>query len=73
MMNDGLGSDTFAEIDSAEVRNKPFLSEHTSFAASFEGNSYIVYLVAHNVAGSTASESIGFVLASQPEAPESGP
>jgi hypothetical protein len=47
MMNNGDGSDIFTEIDSEEIRNKPFLASHTSFAATAEGNLYIIYLVAY--------------------------
>lgn len=73
MMNNGEGSDTFTEIDSEQIRNKPFLASHTSFTATTEGNTYIIYLVANNVAGSVKSESIGFVLASEPASTADGP
>lgn len=66
MMNDGNGGDDFSDIDSSAFLNKPLLQEHTSFAAIVEGNTYVVYLKAYNVAGITVSESVAFVLASVP-------
>jgi hypothetical protein len=40
-MNDGAGGDTFTEIDSAEIRDKPLYTVHTTTAPSVIGATYI--------------------------------
>jgi hypothetical protein len=40
-MNDGKGGDIFTEIDSAQIRNKPTYTKHTTTAATIVGATYI--------------------------------
>jgi hypothetical protein len=72
-MNDGAGSDTFSEIDSAAVKDKPALSLHSSTSPSTLGATYRFKLKAYNVVGSTYSESVGYVIADLPTAPATAP
>jgi hypothetical protein len=40
-MNNGLGGDLLTEIDAAEVNDKPFYTEHTTYAPTIVGSTYI--------------------------------
>ena len=72
-MNDGSGSDVLIEIDSAEIRDKPLYTVHTTTAPTVIGATYIYQLRAYNINGETASETVAFVLASVPDAPTQAP
>jgi len=71
---------TYAEVDSAEVRDKPNLHEHSVLPTNFDvggqtdvGKTFHFRLEAINVAGVLSSASLGVVLADAPAAPSSGP
>lgn len=72
-MNNGAGGDTFTEIDSAAVKDKPALALHSTTSATTLGATYRFKLKAYNVVGSTYSESVGYVIADLPTAPASAP
>ena len=70
------GGATFAEIDTAEVRDKQNLQSHTVLASNFDqagqtdlGKSFLLYVEAVNVAGLLPSSTIAVVLADAPAGP----
>jgi hypothetical protein len=68
---------TDAEVDAAQVRDKPTLHEHTllptNFAPADLGTAFILRLEARNYAGVLSSTGLAVVLADAPAAPASGP
>ena len=40
-MNDGMSGDVLTEIDTSQVRDKPFYTEHTTTVPNLLGNTYI--------------------------------
>ena len=40
-MNDGMGGDVLTEIDTSQIRDKPFYTEHTTTVPTLLGNTYI--------------------------------
>ena len=65
-----VDSGTFAEYDSSNVQNKPFLSSYTlDLSSQTVGLIYQVYVVAVNRAGSTDSDTVSFTLSSVPSKP----
>ena len=72
-MNDGEGGDTYTEIDSSAIRDKPHYLEHTTTAASVPGNFYYFKVAAYNSNGLVYSESVGFTLGEKPDQPSVAP
>jgi len=72
-MNDGAGGDSFSEIDSAEVADKPYYTEHTTSTPNIVGATYLFYLKAININGECTSESVAFILADKPATPTAAP
>jgi hypothetical protein len=72
-MNDGQGGSVMTEIDSIQIRDKPWLSYHSTSTPNILGATYIFQLEAYNVNGNTFSDSIGFVFGSTPDAPTDAP
>lgn len=77
-MNDGLGGQTFIEIDSLLVRNKPGYTIHTTDTSNFAvgdiGKSFAFKVEAYNIIGSTFSTAgASFTLADKPLDPLSAP
>lgn len=61
------------EIDSAAVRDKPWLVQHTTTAPSILGATYVFQVEAYNINGKTLSDTVGFVFGSEPDAPIDAP
>ena len=61
---------TFAEYDSSNVNNKPFLTQYEiDLSGQTIGDVYQIYVKATNKAGSTDSDTVSFMLASPPSKP----
>ncbi len=75
-MDDGNGG-TLSEIDSSSIRGFPTKSSHTvtspTIPASSEGNTFMFKLLVRAEGGDIESETIGYTLASVPDAPTSVP
>ena len=65
-MNDGVGGDTYTEIDSSEIRDKPHYRDHTTSEVSVSGNHYYFKVAAYNSNGLVYSESAGYTIGELP-------
>ena len=72
-MNDGLGGDTYTEIDTSAIRDKPHYLEHTTSQANVPGNFYYFKVAAYNSNGMVYSETAGFFIGEKPNAPVNAP
>ena len=64
--NDGV----YAEIDAANVNNKPFLSSYAiDMSAKTPGLTYMIQMGAKNFIGESLSDSVSVLLASVPTTP----
>ena len=67
-MNDGAGGDTFSEIDSSIINDRPAYMKHQTSTPTIVGATYRFKVEAYNVVGTTYSESVGYMLAGVPDA-----
>jgi hypothetical protein len=72
-INDGLNGTIFNEVDSAQIRNKPYLNKHTVANLNLTGNFYKFQVEIINEIGSATSLSSSFLLASVPQKPSKIP
>ena len=72
-MNDGAGGDSYSEVDSGLIRDKPSYTQHSTSSPSTIGATYLFKVEAYNPKGSTFSEAVGFVFADIPSTPTSAP
>ena len=72
-MNDGQGGNDMVEIDSAQIRDKPWLTQHTTTAPTILGATYVFQVEAYNINSNTFSDTIGFVFGSIPDSPTDAP
>lgn len=73
LINDGLGGELYTIVDDAEIRNKPYLSQHTVTGLSLTGNFYKFKIRAFNEIGVIISSAEAMLLAAVPDKPNTKP